>query len=622
MNDGFLSVPVLPAAFLLSALLAVLLTPAVRAVARRIGAVARPKDDRWHRRPTALLGGVAIWLAAVLSALVTGHIDSIAIQALLAGTSMFALGLADDFIDIDAGTKLMFQLLITCVVIAAAGPGDWIGIPMIDALISMVWIVGITNAFNLIDNMDGLSAGVAAIAAGVLCVSLGSGEAGFAVIAAAIAGAALGFLCYNFHPASIFMGDCGSLFIGSTLAMITLRVENHSVSTVSALAFPVILLLIPIFDTTFVTVSRKLSARAASQGGRDHTSHRLVALGFSEPKAVLLMYLVAALSGGAALVISRLPLAEGTLVTIALVLGLALVGIWLARVNVYGEEDFVLLKNSSLTPMLIEVTYKRRIFEILLDFLLIGLSYGASYYIRFDGFPPVYLAAAVRSLPIVLIAHLSGFFMAGVYQGTWRYVGLYDVITYAKGLFYGGVGSVLILLYLERFQGYSRGVFIINAILLGGLMVASRLSLRAFGEFASRHRSTGRRALIYGAGDGGMILARELLTNKRYDFRLVGFLDDDQTKWSRHIAGVTVLGGGKRLAALLGSEQPDAVLVSTTLNHERMRELQDLCGELGISIHKLEFRLETIVLPGLVETTPASAGEQLPHPARSGQYPD
>ena len=602
MTETAALAPALIATFLSSVVLALLLTPLIRALARRIGAIAPPKQDRWHRTSTALLGGVAIWAAVLLPALLSGHIDRGALQALIAGTSLFVLGLIDDFLNLQPSTKLTIQLLIACLLIAAAGPGVWTGVMLLDALISIAWIVGITNAFNLIDNMDGLAAGVAAIAAGALCLTIRPGEQAFAVIAAAIAGASLGFLRYNFHPASVFMGDCGSLFIGSVLAMVTLRVEHqHSVSTVSTLAFPVILLLIPIFDTAFVTVSRRLSARAASHGGRDHTSHRLVAVGFSEPTAVLLLYLFAGLSGGAALLVSRLSAPEGTLLTTALVLGLALIGIWLARVNVYGDEDFVLLKNSTLTPLLIDVTYKRRIFEILLDFLLVSLAYSASYFIRFDELAPAYLGQAVRSLPIVLACHLGGFFIAGVYRGTWRYVGLADVSTYANGLVIGGVGSVLILLYAERFEGYSRGVFIINGILLGILMLASRLSFRALGEFASRHRSTGRRALIYGAGDGGMILVRELRTNTRYDFRVLGFLDDNPTKWSRHIAGLSVVGGGRQLPMLIERLRPDAILLSTTLDDQRLQQLHDVCARTGATILKLEFRLEAVAQPGLID---------------------
>ena len=594
--------PVLLTTFVCSTALALIVTPLVRVLARRVGAIAPPKQDRWHRKPTALLGGVAIWIAVIVASVLSGQMDRGALHALAAGTSMFVLGLVDDFLSLQPSTKLTIQLLIACLVIAAAGQGVWTGVLILDALISIAWIVGITNAFNLIDNMDGLGAGVAAIAAGALCLTIGPGNHAFAVMAAAMAGAALGFLRYNFYPASVFMGDCGSLFIGSALAMITLRVDHHhSMSTVSTLAFPVILLLIPIFDAAFVTISRRLSARRASLGGRDHTSHRLVAVGFSEPKAVLLLYLFAGLSAAAALLVNRLSTPESTLLTTAVVLSLTLIGIWLAKVNVYGDEDFVLLKNSSLTPLLIEVTYKRRIFEIILDFLLVSLAYTASYVIRFDELAPAYLGQAVRSLPIVLACHLAGFFAAGVYRGTWRYVGLADVSTYASGLLIGGVGSVLILLYTQRFEGYSRGVFIINGILLGVLMLASRLSLRALGEFAARHRSTGRRALIYGAGDGGMMLVRELRTNVRYDFRVLGFLDDDTRKWSQHIAGLSVVGGGHELAALIDRYQPDAILLSTTLDVQRMQQLHRICARTGAMILRLEFRLETVVMPGLVE---------------------
>ena len=175
--------------------------------------------------------------------------------------------------------------------------------PVLTVLVTMAWIVVVTNAFNLLDNMDGLSAGTAAIAALVLATeAVTRGDAAGAGLALAVGGAALGFLPYNFHPARIFMGDCGSMVLGYALAVVSIAEPwRDSTNLLLTLAVPFLVLAIPLFDTMFVTITRTMSRRPISQGGRDHTSHRLVFLGLPEPKAVLLLYALSLGMGALAL---------------------------------------------------------------------------------------------------------------------------------------------------------------------------------------------------------------------------------------------------------------------------------------------------------------------------------
>ena len=272
-------------------------TFAVRSVARHRGVVSSPRADRWHPKPTPLLGGVALWLATLGTTLFILPIAAwprlLPIAA--AATGMFALGLLDDFLSIKPTTKLTGQIAVGCVIIASGWSVGAVSTPAVDALVSLAWFVVIVNALNLLDNMDGLCAGVAAVAAIGLCLSASDPTAWDFVFSIALAGACVGFLLFNFHPATIFMGDSGSLFIGGSLAVLSsVPISGRPSGPVAALAAPVLFLLIPIFDTVFVTLSRHLSRRSASIGGRDHTSHRLVALGFSERQAVLLLWGLAA----------------------------------------------------------------------------------------------------------------------------------------------------------------------------------------------------------------------------------------------------------------------------------------------------------------------------------------
>src|SRR5690348_14676119 len=291
-----------------SFVLALLLTPLVRAFARRVGMVAVPKTDRWHKKPTAMLGGTVMWLTvgACYIAFI-GH-TTYGKWILLASTLLFAVGLVDDLIHIKPYQKLIGQILGSAYVVYYGLSLPWTGSVLLNMALAIFWLIGITNAINLLDNMDGLASGIAIIAAGFLSLSfVNSGQFTEALILLVFAAALLGFLVYNSNPASIFMGDCGSMFVGFFLASSALINVNggRSRSFLPVLAVPILVLFIPIFDTTFVTVLRKLSGRAASQGGRDHTSHRLVALGMSERNAVLMLYSFAVLSGFLAVLVRQ-----------------------------------------------------------------------------------------------------------------------------------------------------------------------------------------------------------------------------------------------------------------------------------------------------------------------------
>jgi UDP-GlcNAc:undecaprenyl-phosphate GlcNAc-1-phosphate transferase len=587
-----------------SAGLAIVATPLVRRLARATGVVSFPKEDRWHTHPIPMLGGVAIFAAAFLSVAGLGHIDRAALPVLVAGAGMFALGLVDDFLKLKPGTKLTAQIAVACAVVVIGPVPAWTAWHATNALLAILWIVTITNAFNLLDNMDGLCAGIAAIAALACWIGLLEGTTFHAAYAAAIAGASLGFLIFNFKPASIFMGDGGSLFLGGSLSVLALHGNAAAErSVLSAIAVPVFLLLIPIFDTTFVTLSRLLSTRSAARGGRDHTSHRLVAMGFSEREAVLILYALAAAGGAAALLGGHSDVYDALLVGPLLLIALTLLGIQLARVRVYGGEDFSLLLGKPYTPLLVNVAYKRRVFEVVLDALLVTCSYYAAYVIRFDRELPLYYQMFARSLPVIIACQLSSFFVVGIYRGTWRYIGLGDLTTYAKGIVLGVLTSIMALVYLYRFEGYSRGVFAIDTMMLALLVVGSRLSFRVVGDAAGRHRRTGQRALIYGAGDGGALLLRELRSNASYHYQPVAFLDDDGSKRQKRMLGLPIVGGIDTLEHAIAEYRPIAVIVSTTKLHEdRLRRLEMVCYNSGTTLLQLHFSLKE--LPRLIESVP------------------
>ena len=318
------------------------LTPVVRALARRRGVVARPKSDRWHKKPTALLGGAAIFTVVATVNLALVPLTPQARVVLCAGAFLFLIGLIDDFFNLKPYQKLSGQIMGAAAVVWCGLTLPWTGSPPVNMAITLFWLIGITNAVNLLDNMDGLAAGIAAIASAFLALNfLRNAQAAEALMLAVFGAGLLGFLVYNSTPASIFMGDCGSMFIGFFLAGSALLnpTGGRSRSLLPVLAVPVLILFIPIFDTLLVTILRKLAGRSVARGGRDHTSHRLVALGLSERCAVWMLYVLAAVSGFLGLLVRDLALDYSLAAVLGFVLLLTFVGVYLGGVKVYDEAE-------------------------------------------------------------------------------------------------------------------------------------------------------------------------------------------------------------------------------------------------------------------------------------------
>jgi len=576
------------------------IVPLCRRLAERAGCVAKPKADRWNARPTALLGGVAIAVVVLAGGVALDSAAQLRIM-LIAGAAMFGLGLADDLANLKPSTKLVAEITIASLLVFFGYRLHWVESLTLDAMLTVFWVVGVTNAFNLLDNMDGLAAGIGLIAAGALLIGFADmGELGpRAAYVALLMGALVGFLLHNFHPASIFMGDSGSLFVGLTVA--TLALENAPDSRagsglLSIVGGPVLVLLIPIFDTTLVTVLRLLSGRRPSQGGRDHSSHRLVAIGLSERMAVTVLWTLAALGGAIALVLRTLDTGFGAAAAGGFLLAMAIFAIYLSRVRVYEDSDVALLRSGRITPFVTDLMYKRRAAEVILDLCLVALSYYTAYRLRFEG-PEygLYFRQFLNSLPIVIGLQLPALFVAGVYRGVWRYFGLMDGVVLAKGVLGGMLAIVGTIVFVFRFEDYSRGVFVIYAAILMLALGGSRASFRLISEFVRRRRG-GDRLVIYGAGDGGSVVLHELLTGAHAHYRVLGFIDDNPGKQRNRVQGYPVLGGYETLAVLAAERAVDCVVVSARqIDQARLRNLEELCAENGITLSRLHLKFEQLV---------------------------
>jgi len=584
--------------------LSLVAVPLCRLAALRLGFVARPREDRWHRGTVALFGGVGIAIVLFACSAIFGLVRA---QPVLIATAvlMFGTGLVDDVLRIKPATKLIAQLALACALLFFDYRLNWLQSTTLDSLLTLVWIVGVTNAFNLLDNMDGLCAGIALIVGTALLIDLLPGAAGTRAFSEAqylaiLLGATGGFLVYNLHPASIFMGDSGSLLLGFSFAAVTLstgrQVPGRS-DILSIVAVPALVLLIPIFDTTLVTLSRWVSGRRASEGGRDHSSHRLVAIGLSERRAVMLLWFLAAVGGSLGVTIDYFQQSYSAMAAaLAFLLGMILFAAYLAGIRVYDNTDSR-VKQGTFTPIVVEFMYKRRVAEVFLDFCLAALCYYTAYRLRFED-PEEFMKnfSTFRvSLPVILASQMIAFFIVGVYRGVWRHFGLMDSIVIARGVLFGTVGAQLFILYVYHYFAYSRTVFAIYGILLLMAATLSRASFRIVAEFAQRQRQSGRRVVIYGAGDAGGLVIREVVSGDG-DVRLLGFIDDDPRKAGIRVMGYPVLGGYSALGVLVKAASVDAVVVSArNMSPERLNNLEVLCSTQGVQLSRLRVGLEPIV---------------------------
>lgn len=280
---------------------AIIATPIARRIALTLGVVDAPSQRKIHANPVPLLGGAAIYVAFVGALLLFGERFYIRelISILLAATLVSLCGLVDDRWTLNAYVKLVGQASAAVILLIGGVQVNLFTEPWLNWAITVIWVVGITNATNLLDNMDGLSSGVAVVCATFfLLLAAQSGQILVSALAAALIGACIGFLRYNLNPAMIFMGDTGSLFIGLLLAVLGIKLRFPTNQIIITWMVPLCVLALPIVDTTLVTISRlRRGKNPLTHGGKDHISHRLVTLGLTRREAVLTCYLMAGVGG-------------------------------------------------------------------------------------------------------------------------------------------------------------------------------------------------------------------------------------------------------------------------------------------------------------------------------------
>jgi UDP-GlcNAc:undecaprenyl-phosphate GlcNAc-1-phosphate transferase len=553
-------------------------------LANRIAAA--PREDRWHERTTPMFGGIGIFAGLLAGVGLAVAVDAAPanreLLAILGGCAiLFVAGLLDDLFSLGPIPKLAAQIAAAVLVIFnGLTISGLISNDFLAGVVALVWLVGMTNAFNLLDNMDGLATTLAGIAAAFFAVDAVTVHKNHAVLvlSLAVAFACLGFLPFNLRltkSAAVFMGDSGSQPLGFALGALGLSASwKVAGTTVATLMLPILILAVPILDTTLVTIVRLLDGRPVYQGGRDHTSHRLVYHGLSEKRAVVLLAVISAALGTTSLAYAVLDNAWVTLIGVLLTFALLVQfasGLSDAERAPSFAGDQSWLRTFVVNP--------RRLIESVVDFAVITASFAVAYYLRIQGSgSPYQRHIFLVSIAVVLAVRYLAFIPFGLYRGVWRYAGARDAASIVAAVVVSEVAAYLILDATQTWGPFPRSVFIIDALVCTLLVGASRFWERAFvrGMSVLTGRSDRHRTLIVGAGRGGRSLLREL--RETAGEQVVGFVDDDPRLSRRRLQGVPVLGGTEEIEGILSRVQPDAVLVTIPdAPRERLGLVIDAC---------------------------------------------
>lgn len=585
-----------------AALIAFGLTPLSMRLAALLGAVDRPGPRKVHATDIPRLGGLAV-VASV--ALVTGILWATRVPKIIKVTEDLALGVTlglipvllisiiDDLRPLPALPKALAQFAGAGVAVALGMrlnpevhlfqfevPLGWLAIPL-----SLLWIVGVTNAFNLVDGLDGLSAGLALISAMSLAgVSVVVGRYDIALIALILGGALVGFLPYNLHPAKTFLGDSGATAIGFCLACLALR-GGSTLTTGLAILAPLVVLGLPVAET-IVSMLRRVARRFLKLGGGgvfeadgEHFHHRLLKLGITHRRAVMMLHgvglLLAAIGVGSMFLSHKQ--AAVLLITI-FVAGF----IGLSRL---GYDEFAVLRRGDMLRLYDVPVLRTGLFVVFADIVLcVGALY-VSWVLKYDDWGIAIERYKLQRLIAVLpIATIGAFYALGLYRRAWKVATVGDITRVVTGVFV----AAAVLVAFSRFYWASPlpVTFYLTWFLVASAMLAGmRASYRVFSEWSHRakRQAAGEPVLIYGAGFAGALAVREILENEELEMRPIGFLDDDPAKLGRMTAGYPVLGSLARLEELVAVQAVHGlVIASGKIGQEQLDEAARLCERSGI----------------------------------------
>lgn len=593
---------------LLATALAFALTPLVSRLAVTIGAVDMPGRRKVHDRPIPRLGGLAVvvaiaavWLGATW---LSGPVltDELARGLTLGVLPLLAISIVDDVRGARAWQKLLAQVLAAAIAVASGitlgaevhlfGP---IHLGALAAPLSILWLVGVTNAFNLIDGLDGLSAGLALIAALSMAAVFGVvDQPAMAGAVLVMAGALTGFLPYNVHPARSFLGDTGATAIGFCLGAFALK-GGATLSSGFAALVPVFIMGLPIADTLIAMARRAVRRLEHRRGGlfapdRNHIHHRLLALGVDHGRAVLVLYCAGAALAAAAFGSMFLKARDAALVIVALLVA-GSVGI-----HRLGYDEFAFIRRGTVLRVYDTVVVHRSMFVVFVDLAIAAVAAYAALGLKLDVWSLQQTATMFADLTVTLAPVTAlVFWVSGMYRGSWRVASVTD-LAHACGASLAATTAGAGAHYLLSATPQPPSLFLIYGLINVVLVTASRGSyvvLRSSQQRASNH---GVPVLLFGAGRHGIAAAAELFDDPAAGLRPVGFIDDHPAMQGRRVRGLPVLGTSRDLERVVDEHQIRSVLLTVpTVGDELLAEMAATCERRGIQLIRLRMLMDQLV---------------------------
>jgi len=620
MVNGYTS---LILAALASAAVAFALTPLTARLAVLVGAIDVPGRRKTHAEPTPRLGGLAVvgasaavwagaswWFGVSLP-------RELSLGLIAGGLPILAVSVLDDMRGVRASRKLLVHIAGALIAVASGVAlggvvhlfdveiqlGIW-AIPL-----SVVWLVGVTNAFNVIDGLDGLAAGLALIAS--LCMAVVFALVGQPIMAGAalvLAGALAGFLPFNVHPARLFLGDSGATAIGFCLGAFALK-GGSTLSSGFAALVPVLIMGLPIADTLITVARRTVGRLERRQGGvfvadRNHIHHRLLAHGIDHGRAVLILY-------GAGLVCAVG--AFGSLFLQARHAALFIVAILVAGavgVRRLGYDEFAVVRRGAVLRVYESPVVNTSMFVVFADLAMSGLAAYVALGLKLDSWNPRETGQALVDL-IAVFAPLTAlvFWYTGMYRGSWRVAGVADLAR-AGGAAAAVTVAGAVLHPLLSSAPQPIPVFVIYGLVTLVMATASRASYVVLRTSQRRASHQGSPVLVYGAGKHGIAAIQELFENPATGLKPIGFVDDDPARTGKLVNGLPVLGRSYELEALIVAHSVKAVIIASPMVpsdcHIRIAHASD---RLGIKLFRMHVQLELLLEETVVVAArePASA---------------
>lgn len=568
-------------------------TRVVTPVAWILGAIDYPGPRKVHTRPIPRLGGVAVVVACFVTWAVvpaqSGSEPSVRAGMLLGLVPVLAVAVFDDIRSVRPRWKFAWHLL-GAIIAVSMGVHLEPDIHLFDRSIhlgvltwpvSVMWIVGVTNAFNLADGLDGLSSGLALMSAVSFCglQVLTSGPHS-ASTALAMVGALIGFLPYNLYPAKIFLGDTGATFAGFCLACLGIR-SGLALPSGLAILVPLLVLGVPLAEA-MLSIVRRIVRRIEHMGGgifaadSDHIHHRLLAAGVDHHRAVLLLYginaTVTLVAFGSLFMTTR-----HAALLLAALLAAAFVG-----VQRLGYDEFALLRRGLLLRFYDAPVLKMSLFPVFVDIGLVTVSVVLAIGLKYeDWVVSTHRQLAVNLLAVQPLSLIACFEVTKVYRGSWRHASVEDLVRAAAAVFASSVVGVAfgyMLLNLEVNVSF----LIIYTMVLALLIAAARSSFRILQYWKHRQNPIGEPVLVYGAGHIGALAVREMLANKALGVHPVGFIDDDPAKHGRFLNGFPVLGPSSMLDSGLPTVAHGVIVASAKIPNESISTARRICDRNGM----------------------------------------